>query len=138
VRHILVTVNDDIAENRRDRSRAAIDAIRARLDGTREQFARLAGRHSECPSALEGGLLGRVPPGRLYAALDARLFAMQAGETSEPIESETGFHILYCEAIHPPKTVPFDEAAPKIRAAIDQKRREKAQALWLAALMRAG
>ena len=59
---------------------AGIEAIRADLKGpaagSSARFADLASRHSECPTALEGGRLGEVVPGQLFPSLDAALFAL--------------------------------------------------------------
>jgi len=136
VRHILITINEAIPENSHSRALALITDLHTRCNDTCEQFHNLAQRHSECPSALQGGLIGRVPRGKLYSQLDKALFKMNAGETSDILESETGFHILRCDKIHPPGTISFDEAAPKIRDAINKKNRQKAQTLWLAAKLK--
>ena len=134
--HILVTVNAAIPENSRARAEARIGALGAGMDGSLAAFRALAGRHSECPSALEGGRLGRIARGQLYPTLDAALFAMGEGEISPPLESELGFHLVFCEAIFPAGTVPFEAARGKIRDAMEKKRRKAQQANWLAALMR--
>nr|WP_321525960.1 nitrogen fixation protein NifM [uncultured Cohaesibacter sp.] len=134
-RHILITINEQIAENRREVAWQRIGAIQKSLTGDVDQFANAALRHSECPSALNGGALGRVPRGKLYAGLDAALFAMSAGGVSEVLESEAGFHILLCEAIYPTETASFAEAALKIRAAIDGKRQAMAQKRFIADLL---
>ncbi|PLX37426.1 MAG: nitrogen fixation protein NifM [Hyphomicrobiales bacterium] len=136
VRHILITINEDIPENQRETALATINDIHAKCNGASDQFQNLALIHSECPSALEGGLLGRVPRGKLYTALDKALFNMDEGTTSPVLETETGFHILYCEKIHPSDIVGYDEAAPQIKQAMDKKLRQKSQTLWLSALMK--
>nr|WP_321463569.1 nitrogen fixation protein NifM [uncultured Cohaesibacter sp.] len=135
-RHILITVNDDIEENRREASYARIMAIARELDASLEQFADMALRHSECPSALNGGTLGMVPRGKLYPELDEALFEMDAGGISSVLESEAGFHILYCEAIHPARMAQFEDAAQKIRAAMDKKRRSERQKAFIGELLK--
>lgn len=133
-RHILLTINDDLADTTRNRAFERINALRYQLDGTLETFHNLAYRHSECPSALEGGRLGRMPRGTLYPQLDAALFTLAEGSTSGVLESEIGFHIVHCEKIHPARTVSFEEAREKIREAMTAKSREKLQARWLGGL----
>ncbi len=133
-RHILLTVNDGFADSHRAAAFSRIHAIRRQIDGTVETFHNLAYRHSECPTALEGGRLGRVPRGKLYPRLDAALFTLCEGSTSGVLESDMGFHIILCEKIHSARRVPFEEAHSKIRDAMNTKRRERRQALWLAAL----
>ena len=137
VRHILITINDEIEENRREASRERIEKIRDELDGSLGQFADLALRYSECPSALNGGILGTVPRGKLYKELDDVLFAMDSDAISEVLESEAGYHILYCEAVIPGQTASFEEAALRIKDAIDKKRRSTMQKAFIAALLKA-
>ncbi|WP_319495869.1 nitrogen fixation protein NifM [uncultured Cohaesibacter sp.] len=134
-RHILITINEQIAENRRDAAWQRICDLQQGLTGDVEQFADAALRHSECPSALNGGALGRIPRGKLYPGLDTALFAMSAGGVSEVLESEAGFHILLCEAIYPAEMARFADAAPKIRAAIDGRRQAMAQKRFIADLL---
>lgn len=142
-RHILITVNPDYAENTRDAARARADALAARLsaetddsedDNPVQHFARLAQRHSECPTAMEHGKLGDIAPGQLYPEVDAALFALDQGAVSAPVESEMGFHILLCERIEPARTLPFAQVEDRIRAALAKRRRREAQRAWIAEL----
>jgi len=140
-RHILVTVNDDYADNTRDAARARADQIAARLNGEPrgagdlvQRFARLARRHSECPTAMEGGKLGDVARGQLYPAVDAALFALPAGGVSAPVESELGFHVLLCERIEPARTLPFARVRDRVRQALTKRRRRAAQRAWIGEL----
>jgi|GEM_PF-638842 len=115
-RHILITVNADYAENTRDAAHARATTLAAELqaagDGTPAQrFARLAHRHSECPTAMEGGALGDIVRGQLFPEVDAALFALPAGSISAPVESQMGFHILLCEGIEPARALPLGKCA---------------------------
>jgi len=133
-RHILITLNDDYAENTRESVLERMAAIRKRVRTKSKRFAEQAMKHSECPTAMHGGLLGKIPRGQLYAALDEKLFGMKSGEISEVIESELGFHILYCEQIHPAGPVPFKEAEPRIREKLTKRRMRMCQKSWLSEL----
>lgn len=129
--HILITVNPEFPDNTRDKAEQKMAQIQKRLRANPERFAELARKHSECPSALEGGKLGRLPQGKLYPALDEALFALVQGGVSDVVETELGLHVLYCEKIHPAKTVPLSEARLKIREIIQQRQRRRCQKIWL-------
>jgi len=133
-RHILITINTQFPENRRKAVRARLKKIAGELQGRPGSFADLALKHSECPTALEGGVLGKLPQGKLYAELDRMLFAMGEGEDSAIIESPIGMHILRCERIHPAGIVPLKEAADSIRDHLLQSRRSSAQKQWIRSL----
>lgn len=58
-------------------------------------FAELAKRHSGDPgSASTGGDLGWVDKGKFVAEYERAAYDLQSGETSQPIESPFGFHII--------------------------------------------
>ena len=133
-RHILITLNEDFAENKREAALQRMLAIRKRVSQKSKRFSEQAMKHSECPTAMNGGLLGRIPKGQLYTELDDKLFDMKAGEVSEVLESELGFHILYCEQIHPAGPVPFKEAEPRIREKLSRRRMRMCQKSWLSEL----
>ena len=130
-RHILITVNAAIAENSPGAARARVRALAAALRRRPQRFAELALRHSECPTATQGGLLRNVRRGQLYPELDAALFRMQPREVSTVLRSELGFHLLKCEQVRPARTLTPDEALPRIRSALYASRVAARQRAWL-------
>lgn len=134
VRHILITINADYPENSREAARTRIEQLAAELRAQPDSFGTLAQRHSECPTALEAGQLGTLPRGRLYPELDAALFALPAGAISDVLESELGFHLLWCERIEPARVVTFEQAASHIRERLEARQQQAAQKDWLARL----
>lgn len=132
-RHLLITINPDLAENTPDAVEQRITTIAAKLAAAPAQFADEALRHSECPSALQGGELGWVQRGQLYPELDAALFAMQAGEI-RIATSPLGQHVLLCETIRPAAVLPFADVAEKLLASLQERQNRKIQAAWLKTL----
>ncbi len=137
-RHILITVNPDYPENTPLAARRRIEQLSEKLAGRCNRFEQFAKRHSECPSAMQGGRLGEVKRGQLYEDLDRVLFNMQEGEVSDIIESEVGLHILYCEKIKPAKRTPLSKAYPRIRDHLQERHRRNCQKAWLADLQKVG
>jgi parvulin-like peptidyl-prolyl isomerase len=69
------------------------------------EFAVLAGRHSDGPSASRGGHLGSWPKGRMVPAFDAAIEQLKIGEiTKTPVETPFGYHIIL--RTKPKKKVP--------------------------------
>lgn len=130
-RHLLITVD----ENRADAGELLVlqqmEAICARLLNRPELFSELTLRHSQCPTAVEGGQLGLVTKGLLFEALDQALFEMQAGDISPPLRSPLGYHILYCEAIIPAENTSLEQARPKILEYLQDKQRQQLQKRWM-------
>lgn len=134
--HILLSINPEFRDNTREEAERRIRAIAARLCQKPNEFERLATRHSECPTALQGGRLGLVPRGTLYQALDEVLFALKPGRISDIVESPMGFHILWCKHIEPVRTLSLQEAAGQIRRLLEERHRRICQRAWIAALPR--
>ena len=126
LRHILITLNDDFADNRRPQVEDRLGAIRSRLLQAPQNFAAAALKYSECPTALNGGLLGTVPRGQLYPELERMAFGLQAGELSVVVESPMGLHLLRCDAINASREISLAEASPFIRRQLEQSRRRQA------------
>ena len=136
LRHILVTINEALAGSERPAASASIEAIRSRLLKDPERFAEQALKHSECPTAMNGGLLGRVPRGQLYPELEAAAFALGEGELSQAVETELGYHLVLCETIDSERNSRFDEVRQTIREHLEQQRRGTCQKAWINSLRR--
>jgi nitrogen fixation protein NifM len=130
-RHILVTINEAIPENTREAAFKRISEIAKRLHKEPGRFEEQALKHSECPTALEGGKLGDLPRGKLFPELEQALFELQAGEVSDVIESELGFHVLRCDSITAASVLGLPQARPHIRKVLEQKRKRAVQQAWL-------
>ena len=134
-RHILITINETIAENTRTAAGQRIGAIAARLAKEPQRFEEQALKHSECPTALDGGKLGDLPRGKLFPELDKALFELNAGEVSGVLESELGFHILRCDAVNEAGVLSFTQASPHIHKLMEQKRKRACQQAWVKQLL---
>ena len=133
-RHVLITINPDYPENTREAAEARALEVAQKLAGRSNRFGDFAKRYSECPTAMEGGKLGEVNRGQLYEALDSVLFNMQEGEISGMVESEMGFHLLFCEKIKPARRMPLSKVASRIREVLQERQRRNCQKSWLASL----
>lgn len=129
--HILITVNEAYAENRRDNARRRMDELAARLQAAPEEFATLVQRHSECPTAVEGGRLGVVPRGHLYPELEAPLFALAEGACSGVVESPLGFHLLRCGAIEAARALAWEEVRESLTRRLTERQRKRQLQSWL-------
>ena len=66
-------------------------------------FAELAKKHSDGPSASRGGSLGKWPKGRMVPEFDQAIEKLEVnGVTSDPVETPFGYHVIIR---HDPATV---------------------------------
>ncbi len=86
---------------KREEVRAKATALLAELRKTPTRFAELAKQHSEDPgSASQGGLLPAFGRGEMVKSFEQAAFALRKGElSSQPVETEFGFHIIALEEI---------------------------------------
>jgi peptidyl-prolyl cis-trans isomerase D len=92
-----------------DRAANIVKEARAGKD-----FADLAKRFSEDPTASKGGDLGWIAPGQLPAPIEKTIFALAKGAVSDPLETPAGFQIFKAEDLKPEKTETLKEATPEI------------------------
>ncbi|MGE5471280.1 MAG: nitrogen fixation protein NifM [Bacteroidota bacterium] len=133
LRHILVTFNNP---QQKLKVLKQLEALRPTLT-TAESFAAAALRHSQCPTAVEGGKLGVVKHGQLYAELEPAAFDLAENAVSPVLESPVGLHLLRCDEILPSGLLSFAEVGDKIIERLSDKRRRDAQRRWLLALPKA-
>ena len=132
--HIFISINPDYPENTYEMALMRAEEIAEKLHKKPHKFAELALRHSECPTALQGGVLGTVARGKLYPELDPVLFRLKPGQVSEVVKSEIGFHVLLCKSIQKAETLSLIKATPKIRQLMQKRAKRIYQRAWLASL----
>ena len=127
LRHILVTFTND---TERQAALTLLNNLRNRIADA-DDFGDCAMRHSHCPTALEGGILGTLPRGKLYAELDAVAFDLAAGALSVTVETTVGLHLLRCDKIFPAITASFLDVRERILDSLNEVRRKSAIKDWV-------
>ncbi len=113
-RHILIKVAPDADPATVAAKKAKAEEIyRKAVKG--EDFAELAKRYSEDPSAKNGGYLGVLRKDSVVEPFAAKLFSMQAGQISEPVRTRFGWHVIKVEKVNPARTLSLDEVKEKIK-----------------------
>lgn len=79
-----------------------------------KDFADLAKRFSEDPTAPKGGDLGWIAPGQLPAPIEKTIFGLAKGAVSDPVETPAGFQVFKAEDLKPEKTESLKEATPEV------------------------
>ena len=70
----------------------ANDLVKKLAEG--KTFEELAQSHSKCPSGKSGGDLGSFGKGMMVASFEEAAFALEVGETSKPVRTQFGFHLI--------------------------------------------
>lgn len=122
-RHILKEFPDNATDEQKAEVKIAAEELLKTVNAELAKgatFAELAEKHSEGPSASQGGALtgsnANLPPGAYFARGDmveafeeACFDTLNPGEVSELVETPFGYHIITLEEKKPPETKPFDQ-----------------------------
>jgi peptidyl-prolyl cis-trans isomerase SurA len=89
-----IVIKPEITDEQKDKIRTKLNSFRDRVYKG-EDFKMLATLYSDDPgSAAKGGELGFVSRGDLVPEFERAAFKLKAGEISEVVESQFGFHIV--------------------------------------------
>ncbi|ORJ61598.1 peptidylprolyl isomerase [Geothermobacter hydrogeniphilus] len=106
--HILVKA----PATERDQAREKIEQLRQQA--TADNFADLARRSSDCPSATGGGDLGYFRRGDMVAEFEQAAFSQPVGEVGAPVETQFGFHLIMVLDREEDQRMSLEEARPQI------------------------
>lgn len=88
-------------------------------------FAALARDKSSCPSAAQGGDLGFFTRNRMVKEFADAAFALKKGETSAPIKTKFGYHIIMIIEIKEANTRTLDEVRTTIENKLTQEKKSQ-------------
>jgi peptidyl-prolyl cis-trans isomerase D len=120
-RHILIKLDENATPEQVDEARQRIEDVR-KLAIAGADFAELAAEYSEGPTKTKGGDLGTFRRQDMVKPFSDKAFAMQAGEISEPVRTEFGWHIIKVEQVNPASVRSVAEARPEIEAKLKADR----------------
>jgi parvulin-like peptidyl-prolyl isomerase len=78
-------------------------------------FEKAAREKSICPSSEQDGDLGYITRGQMVKEFETVAFSLEAGEISEVVKTEYGYHIIRCEDIQEEHQQTFEEAKGTIK-----------------------
>jgi parvulin-like peptidyl-prolyl isomerase len=114
--------------------RALINALASRLTKG-EAFPELVAQFSEDEATKNrAGDLNYFAEERMLPAVFAAAQSLGEGETSGPIRSRLGFHLLRLTSVLPPELLSLAQAAPEISAMLENEKRALAVAALVAQL----
>ena len=91
-----------------------------------EKFDAVARDMSQSPDAAKGGDMGMLAAEQLPPFFVSVAKAMKPGDVSEPFRSPYGVHVIRLVETAESKNITLEEAKPRIRAMLEQMRRDEA------------
>ncbi|MBW1667032.1 MAG: SurA N-terminal domain-containing protein [Deltaproteobacteria bacterium] len=116
-RHILFKLRPDAPKEKveevRKKALAVLEKVRKG-----EDFAALAKKYSEGPTASKGGDLGYFSAGQMIKPFEDAAFKLKKGEVSDLVRTRFGYHIIKVEDIKEARTKSLDEVRKQIKKAL--------------------
>jgi peptidyl-prolyl cis-trans isomerase D len=120
-RHILLKVDREAGPEDVAKAKERItDILQKARDG--EDFAELAKKFSEGPSKDKGGYLGTFRREAMVKPFSDKAFSMKAGEISDPVKTQFGWHIIKVEKVNEASTTALADAKGGIRQKLAAER----------------
>jgi peptidyl-prolyl cis-trans isomerase D len=126
VSHILLNVAADADEEVEEAVRLQAEEL-TRLAREGADFAELAREHSDdSGSATSGGDLGIISRGAMVKPFEDQAYALAAaGDVSDPVRSQFGYHVIKLTEYRPASVAPFEEVRDEIESEIGRQLAER-------------
>ena len=128
--HIFLPISEKTPPEERLRQKKKIEEIRDRLIKG-EDFAELARKFSQDPSASQGGNLGTFVFEEIEPSLREVISTLKPGEFSPVLQSPKGWQIVKLIDLKGAKEISFDEARERIQEQLFQEEVDKRFTQWL-------
>ncbi|HSE39527.1 MAG TPA: peptidylprolyl isomerase [Acidobacteriota bacterium] len=93
-------------------------------------FAEVAKRLSEDPSAPNGGEMPWFGKGRMVQTFEEAAFKLSPGQSSEPFKTEFGYYILQLQEKRSKTEIPYEQVRDQIQNQIASSRQDMIQKLY--------
>jgi peptidyl-prolyl cis-trans isomerase D len=113
-RHTQFKLAPNAPEEEEEKVREKASGILKKARGG-DDFASLAKKYSEGPSAQKGGDLGYFSKGRMVKPFEEAAFKMKKGEISELVRTRFGYHIIKVDDVKEARTKTLEEVSKEIK-----------------------
>jgi peptidyl-prolyl cis-trans isomerase C len=86
-----------------------------------ENFAEMAGAHSDCPSKAQGGDLGEFEKGQMVPEFETAAFAQEVGAIGETVKTQFGYHIIKVNGKKEAKTLAYADVQEELTERLTQE-----------------
>jgi len=118
--HILIKVSPKATPAEQAKAKKKLEEIQAKIKKGAD-FAAMAKKYSQGPSAAKGGDLGYFSRGQMVGPFENAAFALKKGQVSNIVKTKFGYHLIKVTDIKPAGVVPLDQVKDKIKHYLTQK-----------------
>ncbi len=122
--HILIKVDESAGEEDKTAALKKIEDIRKQLQAGAD-FAELARKYSEGPSAAKGGDLGFFRRGQMVKPFEDAAFSTKVGDITDVVKTRFGYHIIKVHEKVEESTIPFEAISDRIKEYLKKEKIQK-------------
>ena len=115
--HILIDTRNIKDEEELNKAKEKIEKLKEELENGAD-FAKLAEKNSDCPSAKNGGGLGVIVRGQMVDEFEEAVFNTEVNGISEPVKTQFGYHIIKVTDRQEGKDVTLEETKDNVKLAL--------------------
>lgn len=128
--HILIKVDKNMGKKEKEEKRRLAEKILK--EANPDNFARLAKKYSQGPTAVNGGELGWFTKGTMVEAFSEPAFTGVPGNIyRNVVETQFGYHIIFVEDRKEEGYQPLEEVREALREEILNKKRAQEYKRWM-------
>ena len=121
-RHILFRLENTATEEEAEKKKAKAEEV-LKMAKQGKDFAELANQYSEDPGNNgQGGHLGAFKKDAMVKPFSDKAFSMKAGEISEPVRTQFGWHIIKVEKVSEASEKKLEEVKEDIRKKLAEEK----------------
>ncbi len=112
--HVLIDTRNMKTDADREEAKKMIDIVKMEIDKGAD-FAEMAKKYSNCPSAEKGGDIGFFQrKGSIVEEFAKVAFAMKVGDISDPVKTQFGYHIIKVTEKEEGKEVSYEDVSDMV------------------------
>lgn len=120
-RHILIKSDPEADEAADQAAKAKAEEIAKQAKSGRD-FAELAKTYSQGPTKDRGGYLGKFKQSQMVKPFADKAFSMAAGEISDPVKTQFGWHVIKVESVEDASTKTLEQSRDSILHTIQERK----------------
>jgi len=128
--HILIKVETNATDQEKYDAEKRINEILQQVKSGSD-FAELAKKHSQCPSASRGGDLGTFGRGQMIKEFEDAAFSTEVGQISNVVLTDFGYHIIKVQEKKPEKIMELSIVSDEIKRILTAEKMNTATEKWL-------
>lgn len=117
-RHILIKVGQDADQAQVEKARSKAQDVYQMAVTDGKDFSELAKTFSEDSTKDKGGYLGAFEQGSMVKPFADKAFSMKAGDISEPVRTQFGWHLIKVEKINEAKRRQLADVKEEIKKSL--------------------